>query len=41
LFVEKGMKMAEPGSMTFVMNQGAEGWTIASWTYSAGGSPAP
>jgi hypothetical protein len=40
-FVQKGTKMAEPGSMTFVMKHGAGGWKIASWTYSAGGEAAP
>ena len=40
-FVQKGTKMAEPGSMTFVMRRDGPGWKIASWTYSAGGAPAP
>ena len=40
-FVQKGTKMAEPGSMTFVMKRAENGWKIASWTYSAGAAPAP
>ncbi len=40
-FVQKGTKMAEPGSMTFVMKRAESGWKIASWTYSAGAAPAP
>jgi ketosteroid isomerase-like protein len=40
-FVQKGAKMAEPGSMTFVMKRAGNDWKIASWTYSAGGVPAP
>jgi len=40
-FVQKGTKMAEPGSMTFVMVHGAKAWKIASWTYSAAGTAAP
>ena len=40
-FVQKGMKMAEPGSMTFVMKRDGQAWKIASWTYSSGGAPAP
>jgi ketosteroid isomerase-like protein len=40
-FVQKGAKMAEPGSMTFVMKHRTDGWKISSWTYSAGGAPAP
>jgi hypothetical protein len=40
-FVQKGTKMMEPGSMTFVMKKTGKDWKIASWTYSAGGSPAP
>lgn len=39
-FVVKGVKMAEPSSMTFVMNRDGAGWKITSWTYSAAGSPA-
>ena len=33
-FEEKGKKMAGKGSMTFVMHKSADGWKIASWTYS-------
>lgn len=40
-FVQKGIKMAEPGSMTFALKRDAAGWKIASWTYSAGGAAAP
>ncbi|MFL6736311.1 MAG: nuclear transport factor 2 family protein [Sphingomonas sp.] len=40
-FLQKGAKMAEPGSMTFVMKRSGADWKIASWTYSAGGAPAP
>ena len=39
-FVQKGAKMAGPGSMTFVMTRIGEDWKIASWTYS-GATPAP
>ena len=40
-FVEKGIKMSEPSSMTFVVNRNGNGWKIASWTYSAAGAAAP
>ena len=40
-FVQKGMKMAEPSSMTFVMKRDGKDWKITSWTYSAAGAPAP
>jgi hypothetical protein len=40
-FVQKGTKMAEPSSMTFVMKREGKDWKIASWTYSAAGSPTP
>jgi len=40
-FVQKGAKMAEPSSMTFVVNREGDGWKIASWTYSATAAPAP
>jgi hypothetical protein len=40
-FVQKGIKMAEPGSMTFVVNRSGDGWKIASWTYSAAAPAAP
>lgn len=40
-FVQKGSKMAEPSSMTFVLNRDGNGWKIASWTYSATAAPAP
>ena len=40
-FVQKGTKMAEPSSMTFVMKREGDGWKIASWTYSATSPPAP
>jgi ketosteroid isomerase-like protein len=33
-FEAKGKKMAGKGSMTFVMHKAADGWKIASWTYS-------
>ena len=40
-FLQKGAKMAEPGSMTFVVKHVGGDWKIASWTYSAGGAAAP
>jgi hypothetical protein len=40
-FVQKGAKMAEPSSMTFVLNRDGNGWKIVSWTYSATAAPAP
>jgi hypothetical protein len=40
-FVQKGIKMAEPSHMTFVMKREATGWKIASWTYSATAAAAP
>ena len=40
-FVQKGVKMAEPSSMTFVVNHDGSGWKIASWTYSAAAPAAP
>ena len=40
-FIEKGTKMAESGSMTFVVKHEGVGWKIASWTWSAGGAAAP
>jgi len=40
-FVQKGTKMAEPSSMTFVMKKEAAGWKISSWTYSATAAPTP
>src|SRR5579885_2738212 len=40
-FVQKGMKMAEPSNMTFVMKRDGPGWKIASWTYSATAPAAP
>ena len=40
-FVQKGTKMTEPSSMTFVVNRNGNGWKIASWTYSASGAAAP
>jgi ketosteroid isomerase-like protein len=40
-FVQKGTKMAEPSSMTFVLKHGVNGWKITSWTYSATGAAAP
>jgi ketosteroid isomerase-like protein len=33
-FVQKGIKMAGAGSMTFIMRRAGEKWKIASWTYS-------
>jgi ketosteroid isomerase-like protein len=33
-FVQKGTKMAAPGSMTFVVTRSGDNWKIASWTYS-------
>jgi ketosteroid isomerase-like protein len=33
-FMQKGTKMAAPGSMTFVMTKAGKDWKIASWTYS-------
>jgi SnoaL-like domain len=38
-FMQKGMKMAEPGSMTFVVRRDGKDWKITSWTYSAAGAP--
>jgi hypothetical protein len=35
-FVQKGAKMAEPGSMTFVVHHYGQQWKIVSWTYSGG-----
>ena len=40
-YVQKGVKMAEPSSMTFVMKHEATGWKVTSWTYSAAGPAAP
>ena len=40
-FTQKGLKMAEPSSMTFVMNRDGGSWKITSWTYSAAGAAAP
>jgi hypothetical protein len=40
-FVQKGAKMAEPSSMTFVMNRQGDQWKIASWTFSAAAPAAP
>lgn len=40
-FVEKGTKMSEPSSITFVVNRDGNGWKVASWTYSAAGAAAP
>jgi SnoaL-like domain len=40
-FVQKGTKMAEPSSMTFVMKREGKAWKIASWTFSAAGAAAP
>ena len=40
-FMQKGVKMAEPSSMTFVMKRQGNGWTITSWTYSATAAAAP
>ena len=40
-FVQKATKMAEPGSMTFVVKRDGKDWKITSWTYSAAGAPAP
>lgn len=39
-FDQKGVKMAGPGSMTFVMTHVGQDWKIASWTYS-GATAAP
>lgn len=39
-FVQKGVKMAGAGSMTFVMTRVGSDWKIASWTYS-GATAAP
>ena len=35
-WVQKGAKMAEPGSMTFVARHYGQQWKIVSWTYSGG-----
>jgi ketosteroid isomerase-like protein len=32
-FVQKGTKMAEASSMTFVVKRAGDGWRIASWTF--------
>ena len=40
-FVQKGIKMAEPSSMTFVVKKNGNEWKITSWTYSAAGVPVP
>lgn len=40
-FVQKGTKMAEPSSMTFVIKRNGKDWKIASWTYSSAGAAAP
>jgi hypothetical protein len=40
-FVQKGVKMAEPGNMTFALKREGASWKIASWTYSAAGPAAP
>jgi len=40
-FVQKGTKMAEPSSMTFVVKKNGNEWKITSWTYSAAGVPVP
>jgi ketosteroid isomerase-like protein len=40
-FMQKGVKMAEPSSMTFVMKRQGNGWTVTSWTYSATAAAAP
>ena len=40
-FVQKGTKMAEPSTMTFVTKREGNGWKIASWTYAAAGTAAP
>jgi len=37
-FKQNGRAMSAAGTMTFVMSRAADGWKIASWTYSA---PAP
>ena len=39
-YTQKGVKMAGPGSMTFVMGRVGKDWKISSWTYS-GATPAP
>ncbi len=40
-FMQKGTKMAEPSSMTFVMKRAADAWKITSWTYSATAAATP
>jgi hypothetical protein len=40
-FVQKGIKMAEPSTMTFVLKHEGNGWKIASWTYAAASAAAP
>ena len=40
-FTAKGIKMAEPSNMTFVMNRYGNSWKITSWTYSATAAAAP
>lgn len=39
-FTQNAVKMAAPGSMTFVMRHVGADWKISSWTYS-GAAPAP
>ena len=39
-FVQKGTKLSEASTMTFVVNNDGKGWKIASWTYS-GEPPKP
>lgn len=39
-FQQKGVRMAAPGSMTFVMTHVNDDWKISSWTYS-GAAPTP
>lgn len=40
-FTRKGIRMAEPSSMTFVMSHDAGTWKITSWTFSATAAAAP
>ena len=40
-FTQKGAKMAEPSSMTFVVSRDGKDWKITSWTYSSAGAAAP
>jgi hypothetical protein len=40
-YVQKGAKMAEPGTMAVVLNRAGDSWKIAGWTYAALAAAAP